>query len=239
MKTVKRYGILFAALLLLLLSGCGSGGRDHDDDDDSERAEYYKEARYYNEDNELSYANEYEDGRLKSYIYYDEDGEAVYYEDYRETDACANVDTSEIEDMDGVREVLTLEVYYREADDDDYMSGDDDGNYRVFIVFGYNRDDRLVATQVVRQFGDRYLADRTTVYTLDDHGNPVSAIRTAGNGEKMAEFEFDNEYRSGRLVKAEQKTTIFSEVIWDPDGELEVRAFDEPRQSVTTIEYVY
>ena len=224
---------LMTALMLLLLAGCGStGSKDSDDDDDDAKAEkYHKEERYYDEDGELWYSEQFKNGRIRSATYY-EDGEETGFEEFRKTSECKKVDTTEVRNTEGVAEVEALELFYRDADQEEMESED------YVIVFGFNERGNVVVMQCFWKIDDEYVLVFTNEYEHDSHGNTKHMTRTAADGTVSAEWDYDTEYSDGRRVRAEQTKVNYGRIQFDGESFF-VELYDEPAESKDEIEYIY
>lgn len=190
------------------------------------------EVHYLNEDGELT-SIEYYDGKSfpERSVGYNND-EENWKEVYRATDEAEKVDTAEIEDMDGVKKVEALECFDVALEDDEETSED------IVILAGYDWRGQLVAQQVFRKSGGEYVLRETRVYELDTLGNHSKCTVTTADGDVLREWEYENEYSFGRLVRSEISGVNYGYVEYSDDG-IQIVWNDEPFEWDTVNEFLY
>ena len=189
------------------------------------------EIRYYDDDGELS-TIEYYDGRgfpERSVGY--QDDEESWKETYKSTSEAKKVDTDAVEHMDGVTKVEAVVYFFEPVDGE--RSED------IVIVGGYNRLGEIVAQQSFVKINGEYVLLETREYEMDVLGHQSKCTVTSPDGDVICEWEMDNEYSFGRLVRSEVSLVADGYLTsTDKDG-VEVEWHDEPVERERVKEYEY
>lgn len=189
------------------------------------------EIRYYDDDGELS-TIEFYDGRgfPKRTVGYQDDEES-WKETYKTTSEAKKVDTDDVEDMDGVTKVEAFECFFESDDEEKSSEG-------VVIVVGYNRLGEIAGQQVFVKIDGEYVLRESREYEMDSHGHHSKCTVTTPDGDVIREWEIDNEYSFGRLVKSEVSGVSYGNVYADEDG-VEVEWNEEPFEWENVNEFEY
>lgn len=189
------------------------------------------EIRYYDDDGELSTIESY-DGRgfPKRTVGYQDDEES-WKETYKTTSEAKKVDTDDVEDMDGVTKVEAFECFFESDDEEKSSEG-------VVIVVGYNRLGEIAGQQVFVKIDGEYVLRESREYEMDSLGHHSKCTVTTPDGDVIREWEIDNEYSFGRLVKSEVSGVSYGYVYADEDG-VEVEWNEEPFEWETVDEFEY
>ncbi len=189
------------------------------------------EIRYYDDDDELSTIESY-DGRgfPKRMVGY-QDNEESWKETYKTTSEAKKVDTDAVEDMDGVTKVEAFECFFESDDEEKSSEG-------VVIVVGYNRLGEVAGQQVFVKIDGEYVLRESREYEMDSLGHHSKCTVTSPDGDVIREWEMDNEYSFGRLVKSEVSGVSYGYVYAVEDG-VEVEWNEEPFEWETVDEFEY
>ena len=190
--------------------------------------------RFYDADGELYSVDKFDShGRYLSNVGY-ENGEKTYIEEYRITDACDQIDTSDVEEMDGVKEVECRECFIRESGEDDFEPED------VFVVIGYDRHGKLAGGQTYVIIEDEIHLLQTWEVELDRFGNPIEETYSAANGDTRLHETLDNHYSFGLIGSAEMHWKGYGSYRYDAENNtIYVEPFDEPTVETRSVEYWY
>ena len=185
------------------------------------------EIRYYDEDGELYIIESYDGrGALERSVGYENDEES-WKETYKTTSEAKKIDTDAVEAMDGVTKVEALECFDKEKNSED-----------IVIVFGYNRLGEIVGQQVFVKINGEYFLRETREFELDSLGHHSKCTVKSPDGDVIREWEKDNEYSFGRLVRSEVSGVGYGYLSPGEDG-VEVEWNDEPVEWENVNEYEY
>ena len=189
------------------------------------------EIRYYDDDGELSTIESY-DGRgfPKRTVGYQDDEES-WKETYKTTSEAKKVDTDDVEDMDDVTKVEAFECFFESDDEEKSSEG-------VVIVVGYNRLGEIAGQQVFVKIDGEYVLRESREYEMDSLGHHSKCTVTTPDGDVIREWEIDNEYSFGRLVKSEVSGVSYGYMYADEDG-VEAEWNDEPLEWENVNEFEY
>ena len=243
MKKITVLICLIAALCLLCACGSqnaasGSAGGDNAASgtpaaiEKSPDAAY--EARYY-EGGVMTCIEQFDANRRLLNCEGDISDEYHYYESYVRNDYAAGMDLSDLIAMDGVTYAEATQVYYQQLNGSGTLDPQS-----TLMAFGYND---AVQLKVIRLY---YYVDgmeapvmvHQVVFDLNEQGDPVHAVKTAGNGEVIFERNSENTYDdSGILMYSHITGTFYGDVTFH-DGVSIRDSLEAPVEFESAVEYV-
>ncbi len=246
---MKRITVLLCLLLaaVFLFAACGSqnaangsaeGSAEADTVDDGASvinpADVASEARYY-ENDQLTVIEQYDDqGRLLS-SEGDVSDEYHYYEEYRDTAAAGAIDLSDLAEMEGVSSTECRQVYYRMLSDSDVLQAQ-----VTYLAFGYDENGALKVTRLYYQTDEMEapVVIYQVVFDLNEFGDPVHAVKTAGNGDVIFERDYANEYDGETLIASAISGTFYGNQVYQ-DNTTVRETLDTPVYFSSRVEYTH
>ena len=224
MKMMRRHGTWFVALLAALLvfcAGCSAQqeqteataapqptGESSPPEAESKAPQHYLTLRSYSEEEGLNTVEYYDEaGHILSEEEY-LDGELTGKAEFRETEACGQIDTSRIAQVEGVAEVRCVQIFYCDLNKGDTLEPQD-----AFFVIGNDENGFLVAMQFYMDRGDGFVCQYTDTVERDAYGNPTRITRTVDQGDSLGnvvlERTYENTYEDGRIVRSDLTTKSY------------------------------
>lgn len=246
--TMKKITALLCLLLaaVFLFAACGSqdaatGSAEAEpaevaDDGGSaiNPADVASEARYY-ENDQLTVIEQYDDqGRLLS-CEGDVSDEYHYYEEYRATEGAGMIDLGDLPEMEGVSSTECLQVYYHMLSQSDVLEAQP-----TYLAFGYDENGNLKVTRLYYQTADMQapVVIYQVVFDLNENGDPVHAVKTAGNGDVVFERDYANEYDGETLTASAITGTFYGNQVYQ-DNTTVRDTLETPVPFESRVEYTY
>lgn len=244
---MKKISILLCFVLsaVLLLAACGSqnavsGSEDAAQEPTGKAASIIQpenvayEARYY-ENDQLTCVEQYDDARRLLSTEGDLSDEYHYYEEYRVTDMSNSIDLTDFAQLDGVSAVECTQVFYHMLSEGDALVAQP-----TYLAFGYNENGYLCATRLyyLMEEVDHPIVLYQVVFDLNESGDAIHAVKTAGNGDVIFERDYQNNYdENGILMSANITGTFYGNQVFQ-DNTTVRETLETPQQFSSYVEYV-
>lgn len=190
------------------------------------------EARYY-EDDQLTVIEQYDDqGRLLS-SEGDVSDEYHYYEEYRVTEGSGMIDLGDLPAMEGVARTECTQVYYHMLSESEALVAQP-----TYLAFGYAENGAIKVTRLYYQTAEMAAPVMLyqVVFDLDENGNTIHAVKTAGNGDVVFERDYVNEYDGETLTASAISGTFYGNQVYQ-DNTTVRETLDTPVFFTSRVEY--
>ena len=248
-RIMKKISVLLCLLMaaVFLFAACGSqnaatGSMEESADTGAadegasviNPADVACEARYF-ENDQLTVIEQYDDqGRLLS-SEGDVSDEYHYFEEYRATDAAAAIDLGDLAEVEGVSSTDCRQVYYRMLSESDALAAQP-----TYLAFGYDENGAIKVTRLYYQTDEMEapVVIYQVVFDLNENGDAVHAVKTAGNGDVVFERDYTNEYDGETLVAASITGTFYGNQVYQ-DNTTVRDTLDTPVSFSSRVEYTH
>ena len=242
MKKITVFLCLLMALCLLCACGsqnapAGSGAADPASSGESASIEKSPNAAYeahYYENGVATCIEQFDADRRLLNCEGDISDEYHYYEEYVRNDYAAGMDLSDMLAMDGVTYAECTQVSYQQLNGSGELEPQS-----TLMAFGYNDAVRL---NVIRLY---YYVDGMeapvlvyqVAFDLNEQGDPVHAVKTAGNGEVIFERNYENTYDENGILMYSMITGTFYGDVTFQDGVSIRDTLETPVEFESAVEY--
>ena len=242
MKKITVFLCLLMALCLLCACGpqnapAGSGAADPASSGESASIEKSPNAAYeahYYENGVATCIEQFDADRRLLNCEGDISDDYHYYEEYVRNDYAAGMDLSDMLAMDGVTYGESTQVYYQQLNGSGELEPQS-----TLMAFGY---DDAVRLRVIRLY---YYVDGMeapvlvyqVAFDLNEKGDPVHAVKTAGNGEVIFERNYENTYDENGILMYSMITGTFYGDVTFQDGVSIRDTLETPVEFESAVEY--